>query len=367
MQPITPQVWRSSGTITCEAVVVDRRDGQTPLGTLRVLDGEITMDATRDVRWSASLTVAATTVEGEKLLPLRVGSLVHPVTDQWIAVTLGRGPDQVACGVYVVDQASPAGPASVQLDLVDLSRALYVQQAYQSVSGSLSVADALRYVLANAGGLVHYQVPDGSDEDLVPASGLVVSTPGEDPWPIAVKLATTYGHDLAPDRQGVITASPLKPPARPVWQVVEGEDCTVSELSISARRGEYHNAISVPSTQAAGSWTGMLVQTHPSDPYAYPGVPVAPLAPDLAFTTEWVLAAANVARRVLPRIVAANDPVIATGLPAPFLDADDIAVVHAPSRGITGPHWVRGWTCPVGPGKGTVRLHPVREVLAAHG
>lgn len=182
------------------------RFGQV-VGTVRVVDGTVTVDATQAVRRRCDLTVVDPT---GVLIPVGAGSLLAPYGDELRIAQGIRYPDGtselVPLGIFgIFDVEVASGADGVQLRIVGYDRARRLQDArwedVYPVTAGQDYAAAITALLQNRLGVPSTRFPD-SVGALTPAGMVLGGQASNDPLADAISMATSAGCELFVDPTG---------------------------------------------------------------------------------------------------------------------------------------------------------------------
>jgi hypothetical protein len=233
-----------SHTARFRAVLVDGyQDGDVPTGIdLKIIDGEVELDATADIRGTGSLTIAAAWPKARNLSLAPYGSEIY----------LSRGVDLGAAGVLwaplgyyrisQVEQGSAAkGPLSLSLDdrmatIID-SRFLAPRQWLQGTTVGEIVSEVVTEIYPNA----TIVFDDDSDESQLGRS-LIAE---ESRYEVLQTLAEGLGKVFYWDALGRLTFEDQPNGDEPIWQVNAGRGGVLVEADRSLSRKGVYNALVV--------------------------------------------------------------------------------------------------------------------------
>lgn len=245
MRPVSER-WlrtvRGSHQMVVEArVVAPGQTGVEPAGTtLQVLSGDVSMDATADVRSTVDMTVLAPwpTGAGSLLAPygteihLRRGIRYGDGTTEWVSLGYHRIDAVEQDGV---DGAVRVSASDRMAGLIDARLLQPVQHALGTPYGTI-VSQLVREVYPDA--VIEW------DEPAAAAAGLGRTLVGEESrWEYLQELVTSLGLVWWWDHRGVLRIGPSPSPSQPVWAVDSGEGGVLVGLRRSISREGVYNAV----------------------------------------------------------------------------------------------------------------------------
>jgi hypothetical protein len=233
-----------SHTAKFRAVAVDGyQDGETPTGTeLKLIDGEIELDATADVRGTGSLTLAEPwpRVRNRSLAPFGAEVFVARGVDLG-----GAGVLWAALGYYRindVEQSDAAkGPVDVSLEdrmstIID-SRFLVPRQWLQGTRVGDIVDEVVTEIYPNA-----TIIFDDDSDDSELGRSLIVE---ESRFEVLKTLAEGLGKIFYWDAQGRLLFETIPDEDEPIWIVNAGVGGVMVEADRSLSRNGVYNAVVV--------------------------------------------------------------------------------------------------------------------------
>lgn len=266
-----------SHTSVTAATVVEPDGTET---SLEVLDGQVDIDRTRDVRRSCTVTLAD---PDGTLTPDDATDLLAPFGNELRlerGIVLADGSvELVPLGVFrLTDMRIVDGPDGVTITLAGFDRSLVVIRnrfVDPYVTGTGAVADVIAVLLADRYPSVQTNLPS-----MGTATVKVVLEAGasSNPWDDARKIARAHGWELSFDATGVVVATrPASPSDTPAFTIDADSGVVLLELEreVSTAASVYNGVI------AEGEGTGLAApvrgQAWDDDPESpmYSGYPDA--------------------------------------------------------------------------------------------
>ena len=245
MRPVSER-WlrtvRGSHQMVVEArVVPPGQTGVEPVGaTLQVLSGDVSMDATADVRSTVDMTVLAPWPTGPGSLLAPYGNEIHLRR----GIRYGDGSAEwVSLGYHRIDAVEQDGlDGAVRVSASDRMAGLIDARLLQPVQHPLG-----KPVGAIVSELVRDVYPDAViewDDPLLAFAGLGRTLVGEESrWEYLQDLITSLGQVWWWDHRGVLRIAPPPSPTQPVWAVDSGEGGVLVSLRRSISREGVYNAV----------------------------------------------------------------------------------------------------------------------------
>lgn len=226
---------RSSHTIVSYVVVTSPSQESA---RLEAVDGDVRVDRTASIRRSCSITCVDSdgswAPKGPESILTPYGTELRP----YRGVLYADGTEEVhPQGVFRLakaDVSDSGGSVQITLEAYDLSRTVKRDKFTSPyvIASATNVVQSIKDILART-------FPD-LDYDAISAS-LVTTAPrvydvGDDPWDACTELAKSIGCEVFFDVLGrVVIAPPVDIDAlpAPVFDYVEGNECTMTELALS--------------------------------------------------------------------------------------------------------------------------------------
>lgn len=205
-------------------IIVGGIGGQASTQALTIESGSVSVDITRPIRRSLSLTIVDPL---GTLIPQTPADLLHPDAGNEIVVSRGidygdgSTPELMQLGRFSLDTVKltdPGATAAVTIAITAYDRAWRVQRAKWTdvfqLSAGTDYATAIHQILDNrVPGLTYNFAPtlnaDGSQNTISAAKTLGADPTNADPWKDAQDLAAVAGMWLYFDEQGVCTLAPI--------------------------------------------------------------------------------------------------------------------------------------------------------------
>lgn len=324
---------------------------------LEVIGGDVTMDATRQIRATCTLELAAGDLMPDAAYPVDPERPLHPF-GSYVQVARGLGDTLVSLGAFVIetcerdDTNAGAGPVAVTGSdwarfLAD-ARLTYnkVRQTYTGGAWTPDlVTDAMAAVVTEMG---LRPVVNGASGQRVAGSYLTKRT---DQRPaILDDLAASIGWWWWADSHGQIILEPRPDPAGAVrYAFVEGADCIVERHGTVLSRVDFYDM--AVAYDDAGLWVGGAYDANPRSPVARgggdpdtPRVGAGPFAPGgkpTFFASPIITSNASAmasAATVFGRTAVPAERVVLDMVPAPDLRPGHVFTLARATRPVT--RWV---------------------------
>lgn len=174
---------------------------------------------------------------------------------------------------------------------------------------------------------------------------------GDDPWQAAVELAQSAGMVIYFDASGrlVLRKTPLGRHDPTSFNFVTGQYGLSTDIKKVVSNQPGYNGVQVTATNSKGAPLNCVVwDTDPRSETYYRGpygkVPAPPVQLAKPVTAQQL---ARVAKSLLPSVLGLTRSTSVTCVPLPFLDAYDLAWVHAPELDLHDLQMVSGFTLPL--------------------
>lgn len=217
---------------------------------LEAVNGDVSVDRTATIRRSCSITCidpdGTWTPQGPQSILTPFGTELRP----YRGVVYDDGTSEVeALGVFRISKADVSdkvGAGEIRIEAFDLSRTVKRDRFTTPyvIAGGTNVIQAIKDILARTFPDLEY---DAISTALTTTAPKVYDTEG-DPWDAATELATSIGCELYFDVLGrVVIAPPADIDAlpSPVFTYIEGETCTMTDLSLSYSDEPGYNGVIV--------------------------------------------------------------------------------------------------------------------------
>lgn len=334
--------------------------------TTPVVGGTIQVDRTAAQRRRCSFTAVAVRDPFDN----RFGDLVPATSDDFLAPfgstvmiersVRGHESEWIPLGTFRIISASVEDSAeglSIACEAADLSTPISrykLVYAYAPAAGTnyVTAIQTLLNSRAPAGVSWTYNVVDTT---YTTPTGMVFDV-GDDPWDAASKMAAAIGYEVFFDREGVINIVPVFDltsieEAVPVWEYVEGVNCTMTGLKNDLNSDPGYNGVVVSSDTSdtapirAAAWdTNPASATYYLGPYGT--VPYFEQVEGITSTTQ----AQDAARGIYSKIAGVTAQLNITAVPNPLLDPDDVIRVQRTRSKIDDVYLIDALDIPLGAG-----------------
>lgn len=217
---------------------------------LESIGGEVKVDGTAAIRRSCRATCVDT--DGS-WTPTGPGSLLTPFGTElrpYRGVQYIDGTEEVyPLGVFRIAKADPVdeeGAVQIQIEAYDLSRVV-IRDKFTSpyaIPSGTNLVQAIKDILARTFDDLEYDAITSSLTTTAPK----VYDVGDDPWEAVTELALSLGCEIYFNVLGRVVISPspdIDALPAPVFDYIEGEDCTMSALSQSYTDEPGYNGVVV--------------------------------------------------------------------------------------------------------------------------
>jgi hypothetical protein len=326
------------------------------LGILRPTGGRVSVDATRNVRRTSSLTLAD---ETGTLTPSDARDLLAPYGNEiylWRGLRYLDGTTQdVPLGVFITtDVEATDGDSGVQISVVGSDRSLRISRNRwtdpYTIAAGTNLADGITALLTNRWADV--VTAFNSTAYTLPLTVLGADGGSEsDPWKDALDIAAAAGLDLYFDPDGVARMRPLPDLADiPVTaEYVEGVEATILDVGkrITAE-GLYNGVIATgEGTDLAVPVRGEAWDENPASPtYRFGRLGSVPRF----YSSPLIRTAAqaqSAARAMLSQALGATEQVSWSIVPDPTLEAYDVVRVARQRLGVDAEFIVDSFEVPL--------------------
>jgi hypothetical protein len=326
---------RQSHTVTSECVV----EGPAGRAVLAVTAGSVIADARNPLRRRAPVTL--TDPDGD-LTPRSAWDLLAPTGTRMTLSRSIEGFDQIPIGTFFLGdtQIDDSGD-QVEINLTghDLAREVHLNgwiDPYVVTAGT-PYPVAIRDIILNR------TPPDTATVDLSQAT-TSATTPriildGNDPWADLQRLAAAVAHELYIDVDGVYVLRPVPDPDGDpvVWELREGEDSTILDISRRLTDEQTYNVVVVRGEGPANALPrrGYAEDTNPNSA-TYVGGPFGRrVAPPITTPLVTSTAQANAyAAAELRKILGLAEQVTLSTIPQPQLEPGDVVDVQRRRIGV---------------------------------
>lgn len=324
---------------------------------LDVVSGAVTMDATRQIRATCTLELAAGELMPDAAYPVDPDRALHPF-GSYVQVARGIGDTLVSLGAFVIDTCERddtiAGAGLVAVTGSDWARFVAdarftynkVRQTYAAGAWTPDlVTDAMAAVVLEMG---LRPIVNGASTARVAPNYLTKRT---DQRPSVLDdLATSIGWWWWADPHGAIVLEPRPDPsAAPRYQFVEGPECIVERHGTVLSRVDFYDT--AVAYDDAGLWVGGAYDANPRSPIARgggdpdtPKVGVGPFAPGgkaMFFASPLITSEASAqasAATVFGRAAVPAERVVLDMVPAPDLRPGHVFTLARATRPVS--RWI---------------------------
>jgi len=304
---------------------------------LAVVDGSVTMNATRAIVRTCDLQLTATdTLSVQEVFDLVMSPGVEVRVER--GLQLDGGPELVPLGVFSTDQASLSRRVTGAVSWAGSDRSKKVARArfispYVVASGGL-LRDALTDLILSRAPSVAVDL--SSVSGTVRSSVVLEAGAQSDPWKDARTIAAAYGLDLAFDGAGTLRARAIPDPSTGVvaFDFGEGETNLVLDATVSGTLENTYNGViaSGEGTEVAAPVRAVVWDDDPSSPTYYLGgfgqVPYFYSSPQLTTVEQCELAATTLLARVKGRRSGLSWSTVVN----PALEPLDVVATHLRGR-----------------------------------
>ena len=369
VDPASP-LWAAVASSHRVRTRVEVWDSGQRLATLYPNDGTVTVDATRAVRRSLSMSLADS--DGT-LMPSLPGDLLAPFSGNlvkvWRGVTYPDGTyDEAPCGVFTITNVDiTRGADGILLDVQGEDLAWLVSQRLYTkifaISSGTNIATAIGAVLDD-------RYPSLPQNLATTQWTTPTCRPGfdgqTDPWAFCQQLANAAGQELFMDANGVATTSniPNISGTNVVATFAEGSAGVMLDLkrSMSVERMPNGVRVSAEGTEYGVPWVSVAWDDDPQSPtYRDPAGNDSPSDVVQEFSTPLVRGSATdtdqtdgMASALLQTVI--GQPLELSMVPNPALDVRDLIQVTSTRLGINTTAMVDSISLPLSAG-GTMSVN----------
>ena len=323
---------------------------------LTATGGNVTEDATAEVRRRGSFSVADSTGE---LTPRGVEDLLTPYGTElrpYRGVWYSDGTYEVMpLGVFRIAQVdvddSVGGSPDIRIEAYDRSRTVARDKFTEpyNIAAGTNLITAIKAILARTFDDLEYDAITTTMTNTAP----LVYDANTSPWDAVNTLARSLGCEIYFDARGrVVIAPPTDIDALPgpAFSYIEGTGCTMTNLASKFTDDPGFNGI-VLTGESVGDETppvrAVVWDTEPTSPTYHLGpygeVPDFVTDPNVKTTAE----AENAARSLLQGYLGFSDQLTIVAWPNPALNAGDVVQVERERSGATGLYSIDAITTPL--------------------
>lgn len=335
--------------------IVEVYDAGELIGTLPVLAGGVTVDATAAIRRSLDVTVVD---DDGSWLPVTETSALTPYGNEvrpYRGILLPSGDvEYVPLGVFGISAANVTDTGNgVTIQVQGYDRARRVQRARWTdpyvIAAGTNYATAIQDLIANRlpGTIFSFMLTTRTTPLLV----LGVER-DHDPWKLAQEMAAALGAELFFDADGVCVLRPEPDPATaPVsWSYAEGEEAMILGVkrSLSDEGAYNHVVVTGESTSNTAPVRGEARDEDPASPTYYLGdFGDVPFFVTSRYVTSSAMAV-DAAEALLLRVRSLTERVSFPSIVNPAHEGSDVVTVVRAEAGVDDLYVLESFTIPLG-------------------